>query len=56
VTFSPAEGRPGPKVGDRIRLVPAHVDPTVAYHRALHVVDGAAGRVVDTWPVDLRGW
>jgi D-serine deaminase-like pyridoxal phosphate-dependent protein len=55
VTFSPAEGQPGPKAGDRIRLVPAHVDPTVAYHRALQVVD-AAGRVVDTWPVDLRGW
>jgi D-serine deaminase-like pyridoxal phosphate-dependent protein len=43
-------------VGDRIRLIPAHVDPTVAYHAALHVVDLEAGRVLETWPVDLRGW
>jgi D-threonine aldolase len=26
--------------GDRIRLWPAHVDPTVAYHSRLHVVEG----------------
>ena len=43
-----------PKVGDRIRLVPAHVDPTVACHERMHVVDGED--VVDTWPVDLRNW
>jgi D-serine deaminase-like pyridoxal phosphate-dependent protein len=36
------------------RLLPAHVDPTVAYHDALHVVDG--DEVVETWPVNLRGW
>lgn len=42
------------KVGDRIRVWPAHVDPTVAYHELLHVTDGED--VVDTWPVDLRGW
>jgi D-serine deaminase-like pyridoxal phosphate-dependent protein len=42
------------RVGDRIRVLPAHVDPTVAYHERLHVVDGDA--VVDTWDVDLRGW
>jgi D-serine deaminase-like pyridoxal phosphate-dependent protein len=41
-------------VGDRIRVVPAHVDPTVAYHERMHVVDG--DRVIETWPVDLRGW
>jgi D-serine deaminase-like pyridoxal phosphate-dependent protein len=41
-------------VGDRIRVWPAHIDPTVAYHERLHVVSGAA--VVDTWAVDLRGW
>lgn len=56
VTFSPAEDRPRPRVGDRVRLVPAHVDPTVAYHQALHVVDDDTGRVVESWPVDLRGW
>jgi D-serine deaminase-like pyridoxal phosphate-dependent protein len=37
-----------------VRVAPAHVDPTVAYHEHLHVVDGE--RVVETWPVDLRGW
>lgn len=42
------------RVGDRIRVVPAHVDPTIAYHERIHVVDGED--VVDQWPVDLRGW
>jgi D-serine deaminase-like pyridoxal phosphate-dependent protein len=40
--------------GDRVRLLPAHVDPTVAMHERLHVVDG--DEVVDVWEVDLRGW
>ena len=42
------------RVGDRIRVVPAHLDPTVAYHERMHVVDG--DDVLETWPVDLRGW
>ena len=42
------------RVGDRIRLVPAHVDPTLAYHERLYVADGED--VIDTWPIDLRGW
>ena len=42
------------RVGDRVRVVPAHVDPTVAYHERLHVVAG--DDVLDTWDVDLRGW
>ena len=51
VTFVPAGGvRPG----DRIRVWPAHVDPTVAYHSRLHVVDD--DRVLESWAVDLRGW
>ena len=49
---------PGPelsvRVGDHLRLWPAHVDPTVALHEALHVVDG--DDVVERWAVDLRGW
>ena len=49
VTFDPPR-----KVGDRLRLVPAHVDPTMAYHELVHVVSG--GEVLETWPVDLRGW
>jgi D-threonine aldolase len=43
-----------PVVGDRIRLTPGHIDPTVAYHDRIHILEG--DRVVDTWPVDLRGW
>ncbi len=42
------------RVGDRVNVIPAHVDPTVAYHRHLHVADG--DEVVESWPVDLRGW
>lgn len=41
-------------VGDKARVLPAHVDPTVALHERLHVVEG--DEVVDTWQVDLRGW
>ncbi|HUI02574.1 MAG TPA: alanine racemase [Acidimicrobiales bacterium] len=51
LTFAP-HGRL--RVGERIRVVPAHVDPTVAYHERLVVVDG--DDVLETWPVDLRGW
>jgi len=41
-------------VGDRLRLRPAHVDPTIAKHEVMHVCDG--DEVVATWPVDLRHW
>ncbi|BBG03374.1 MULTISPECIES: alanine racemase [Pseudonocardia] len=49
---------PLPRPGDRIRIVPAHVDPTVALHERMHVVDGDGpdAEVLDSWPVDLRGW
>lgn len=53
-TFSAAEGGTLPKIGDHVRIIPAHVDPTIAYHEQLHVVRD--DEVVDTWPVDLRGW
>ncbi len=53
VTFgSTAPSRP--RIGDRIRVRPAHVDPTVAYHEHLHLVDG--DEVVEGWAIDLRGW
>jgi D-serine deaminase-like pyridoxal phosphate-dependent protein len=42
------------RVGERIRVLPAHVDPTVAYHDHLYLVDG--DEVLDRWAVDLRGW
>jgi D-threonine aldolase len=53
VTMVPAEGT-RVRVGDRVRLLPAHVDPTVARHRRFWVVEGE--RVVDEWPIDLRHW
>jgi len=51
VTFAPE--RPL-RVGERIRVWPAHVDPTIAYHERIHVVDGED--VLESWSVDLRGW
>jgi len=52
-TFSPNEGVP-PKVGTRIRVTPAHIDPTVAQHEAAWVTSG--DDIVDRWAIDLRGW
>ena len=43
-----------PAVGDRIRVWPGHIDPTVAKHERMHVVSGH--EVVESWDVDLRGW
>lgn len=43
-----------PAVGERVRLVPSHVDPTVAYHEALWLVSG--DEIVERLPVDLRSW
>jgi D-serine deaminase-like pyridoxal phosphate-dependent protein len=51
ITFAPDDKV---SVGDRVMVVPAHVDPTVAYHEAMHLVEGE--EVLETWPVDLRGW
>ncbi|HUY21754.1 MAG TPA: alanine racemase [Acidimicrobiales bacterium] len=51
VTFAPGTAL---SVGDRVRVVPAHVDPTVAYHERMFLVDG--DDVLEAWPVDLRGW
>ena len=49
------QGSPSPVVvGDRVRVHPAHVDPTVAMHADMWLVDG--DRVLERWPVDLRGW
>jgi D-serine deaminase-like pyridoxal phosphate-dependent protein len=40
--------------GDRVRVVPAHVDPTMALHEAAWLVRGE--EVLERWPIDLRGW
>ena len=53
VTFAPGADAV-PRVGDRVRVVPAHIDPTVALHEAAWIVRD--GDVVDRWAIDLRGW
>ncbi|MDQ6774496.1 MAG: alanine racemase [Candidatus Dormibacteraeota bacterium] len=42
------------EVGELIRVLPAHCDPTVALHERLHLTRG--DQVLETWKVDLRGW
>ncbi|MEM9202206.1 MAG: alanine racemase [Actinomycetota bacterium] len=44
----------GLALDDRVRLIPAHVDPTIAKHETMFVVDGDA--TVDELPIDLRHW
>lgn len=41
-------------VGDRVSVIPAHIDPTMAMHEVAWLVQG--DDVVDRWPIDLRGW
>jgi D-serine deaminase-like pyridoxal phosphate-dependent protein len=53
ITFGTRDERPV-AVGDRVRVLPAHVDPTVALHERMLVVEG--DEVVEVWDVDLRGW
>lgn len=53
ITFGLAEDR-SVAVGDKARVIPAHVDPTVSQHERMYVVED--DRVVDVWEVDLRGW
>jgi D-threonine aldolase len=51
LTFVPDDGA---RVGDRVRVWPAHIDPTVAYHERLFLARDA--QVEDVWDLDLRGW
>ena len=62
-TFLPGAGADTaalPLVGTRMRMVPAHIDPTVAMHERMHLVDtrdsSGGETVLDSWPVDLRNW
>lgn len=44
-------------VGDRIRLAPAHIDPTIAKHERMWFIENRGDeRQVTEWPVDLRHW
>ena len=51
VTFRPHSTL---RVGDHVRVWPAHIDPTVACHERIHVARGE--EITDVWDVDLRGW
>lgn len=53
ITFGLAEGS-NVQIGDRVRVLPAHVDPTVSQHERLHLIDD--DEVLEVWDVDLRGW
>jgi len=53
-TYAPVDGGQLPKVGDRVRVIPAHIDPTIAKHERMYLVDD--GEVLETWAVDLRHW
>ncbi len=53
-TFMVGEDGRLPRVGTKVRMTPAHVDPTVALHQRMHLLDG--DEVVDCWDVDLRNW
>ena len=61
VTFSPDPASPDAAagsrlsaVGDRVRVLPAHVDPTMACHERAYLVSG--DDVIDCWAIDLRSW
>jgi D-serine deaminase-like pyridoxal phosphate-dependent protein len=46
------------RVGERVLVWPGHVDPTIAQHARMQLADSAGldATVIDSWPVDLRGW
>lgn len=52
ITFVPHSGVAA--VGDRVRVPPAHIDPTMALHEVAWVARGH--EVIDRWPIDLRNW
>lgn len=52
ITFVPHAGVAA--VGDRVRVIPAHIDPTMAMHEVAWLARGH--EVIDRWPIDLRGW
>ena len=50
-TFTPPTAM---AVGERVRVIPAHIDPTMAMHEVAWLIRG--DDVIDRWPIDLRGW
>jgi D-serine deaminase-like pyridoxal phosphate-dependent protein len=45
--------RSGPQIGDRIELIPSHIDTTVNLHDVYHVL--RAGHLAAIWPISARG-
>jgi D-serine deaminase-like pyridoxal phosphate-dependent protein len=41
-------------VGDRIQLIPSHIDPTMNLHDVVYALDGDT--VIGIWPVTARGY
>jgi len=42
------------RIGDRVRLIPSHTDPTMNLHDVIYAVEGE--RVVDVWRIAARGY
>jgi D-serine deaminase-like pyridoxal phosphate-dependent protein len=42
------------KVGDRLALIPSHIDPTMNLHDVVYALED--GRVVEVWPIEARGY
>ena len=42
------------KIGDRIQLLPSHIDPTMNLHDVVYAIEG--GAVIDMWPITARGY
>jgi D-serine deaminase-like pyridoxal phosphate-dependent protein len=51
ITFSPTARL---TVGERVKVIPAHIDPTMVMHDAAWLIRG--DEVIERWPIDLRGW
>ncbi|KAL4894669.1 hypothetical protein BDV59DRAFT_174801 [Aspergillus ambiguus] len=47
------EGTPDLSVGDRIEMIPSHIDPTINLHDFYYA--HRAGVIEEIWPVDSRG-
>ena len=43
-----------PKLGDLVRFLSPHCDPTINLHNRLHVVQD--GLLVDIWPIEAHGY
>ncbi|MEK9775382.1 MAG: DSD1 family PLP-dependent enzyme, partial [Quisquiliibacterium sp.] len=53
LVLTPEPGAQPLQVGDKIRVVPGHCDPTVNLHDWIVAVRG--NQVEQVWPVDARG-